>query len=65
VLLHDSQDIYEGTDVIYWRNGETYDFSEMQGIFSRLNSTVQDLETNSLFHIAQNKTYRQDEKYAI
>ena len=21
VFLHDSQDIYEGTDVIYWRNG--------------------------------------------
>jgi hypothetical protein len=21
VFLHDSQDIYEGTDVIYWKNG--------------------------------------------
>jgi hypothetical protein len=21
VFLHDSQDIYEGSDVIYWRNG--------------------------------------------
>lgn len=37
----------------------------MQGIFSRLATTVQALETNSLFHIADNVTYRQDERYAI
>jgi hypothetical protein len=26
VLEHASQDIYEGHDVIYWRNGEYYDY---------------------------------------
>jgi len=30
VFLHDSQDIYEGGDVIYWRNGEYYSFKDMQ-----------------------------------
>lgn len=42
--------------MIYWRNGETYSFPEIQGIFQRLNDTVQTLETDSLFTLPKKFT---------
>jgi len=33
ILEHDSQDIYEGADVIYWRVGEYYDFTKIKGVY--------------------------------
>lgn len=51
ILEHYSQDIYEGTDVIYWRDGEYYNFQDVLGLYKRLNSTILELEANSLFKI--------------
>lgn len=40
VLQHYSQDIYEGTDVIYWKTGEYYQFQDIKDVFRRFNQTV-------------------------
>lgn len=49
ILEHYSQDIYEGRDVIYWKTGEYYKYQDILDVFRRLNKTLYDLNTNSLF----------------
>jgi hypothetical protein len=43
VLEHYSQDIYEGADVIYWRDGEYYNFQDVLALYKRLNITMLEL----------------------
>ena len=51
ILEHYSQDIYEGTDVIYWKTGEYYRYQDIIAVFKRLNTTITELDTNSMFNL--------------
>jgi hypothetical protein len=59
VLEHYSQDIYEGTDVIYWKTGEYYQYQDILDVFRRLNKTVTELNINSLYQLSS--TFSQEE----
>lgn len=52
VLQHYSQDIYEAKDLIYWKTEERYQYQDILDVFRKLNETVCELETNSLFDIS-------------
>lgn len=62
ILEHYSQDIYEGADVIYWKTGEYYRYQDIIAVFERLNTTIMELDTNSMFNLVNSGN---QQEYAV